>query len=115
MKRIKYTPDAAEKLREIKKTISQKYGTELATKTVKTITDAIRGLAEYEKKGIEVAKMFEIATDYRYLFVAKNYVFYRIEEQYIRIINIYNEREDFMWQLFGIDTTPQETLDYWKE
>ena len=47
MKRIKYTPDAAEKLREIKKTISQKYGTELATKTVKTITDAIRGLAEY--------------------------------------------------------------------
>ena len=68
----------------------------VGNKNGKTITDAIRGLAEYEKKGIEAAKMFEIATDYRYLFVAKNYVFYRIEEQYIRIINIYNEREDFM-------------------
>ena len=31
----------------------------------------------------------------------------------IRIINIYHEREDFMWLLFGIDTTPQETIDYW--
>ena len=27
----------------------------------------------------------------------------------------YNEKEDFMWLLFGIDTTPQETLDYWGE
>lgn len=115
MKKIKYTPDAADKLREIKKAISLQYGTDNAKKTVKTITDAIRGLCEYEKKGIEVAKMFDVATDCRYLFVSKNYVFYRIEEQYIRVINIYNEREDFMGQLFGIDMTPQETIDYWKE
>ena len=33
----------------------------------------------------------------------------------IRIINLYHEKEDFMWQLFGIDTTPQETIDYWNE
>ena len=25
------------------------------------------------------------------------------------------EEEDFMWQLFGIDTTPQDTIDYWNE
>ena len=23
------------------------------------------------------------------------------------------KKEDFMWQLFGIDTTPQDTIDYW--
>lgn len=115
MKKIKYTPDAADKLRNIKKEISQNYGSEVSKKTVQTIMNAIKGLCEYEKKGIEVAKMFDVDTDYRYLYVAKNYVFYRIEEQYIRVINIYNEREDFMWQLFGIDTTSQETLDYWKE
>ena len=33
----------------------------------------------------------------------------------IRIINLYHEKEDFMWQLFGIDTTPQDTIDYWDE
>ena len=105
MKKIQYTPDAADKLRELKKAISKEYGAESAQKIVKTITDAIRGLREYEEKGPEVSKMFDVVTDYRYLFVFKNYVFYRIEDEYIRIINLYHEKEDFIRQLFGIDTT----------
>ena len=40
MKKIKYTPDAAVKLRALKIAISQEYG----KKIVKSITDAIRGL-----------------------------------------------------------------------
>ena len=59
--------------------------------------------------------MFDIGTDYRYLYVSKNYILYRIEDEYIKIVNLYHEREDFMWQLFGVDTTPRETVDYWKE
>ena len=50
MKSIKYTPDAADKLRDIKREVSKQY-----------------------------------------------------------------EKEDFMWQLFGIETTPQETIEYWEE
>ena len=115
MKKIKYTPDAADKLRALKQVISQKYGSDIAKKIVKSITDAIRGLCNYEEKGPEVSKMFDVVSDYRYIFVSKNYVFYRIEEKYIRIINLYHEKEDFMWQLFGVDTTPKETIDYWNE
>ena len=114
MKKIKYTPDAADKLRELKKTISLQYGEDKAKDVIKKITDAIRGLCDNEKKGPEVARMLDVDTDYRYLVVSKNYVFYRIEDKYIRIINLYHEREDFMWQLFGIDTTLQETIDYWE-
>lgn len=87
----------------------------IVLKKVKSITDAIRELCDYEEKGSEVSKMFDIESDYRYIFVSKNYVFYRIEEKYIRIINLYHEKEDFMWQLFGVDTTLQETTDYWNE
>ncbi len=115
MKKIKYTPDAADKLREIKRAISQEYGTDVAKKIVESITGAIRGLRNYEDKGPEVSKMFNVVTDYRYLFVSKNYVFYRIEDKCIRIINLYHEKEDFMWQLFGVNTTPKETIDYWDE
>lgn len=115
MKKIKYTPDAADKLRAIKKAISQEYGTDKAKKIVKTITDAIRGLCDYGEEGSEVSKMFDVVTDYRYIFINKTYVFYRIEDKYILIINFYHEKEDFMWQLFGIDATPQETMDYWNE
>jgi len=115
LKKIKYTPDAADKLRELKKYISSEYGADTARKIVKNITDTIRGLSEYEEKGPEVSKIFGVSTDYRYIVISRNYIFYRIEDQYIKIINIYNEKEDFMWHLFGIDTTPQETIDYWNE
>lgn len=49
------------------------------------------------------------------LYVQYNYAFYRIEENVVRITDIFNKREDFMWKLFGIKTTTQETEDYWGE
>ena len=99
----------------LKSAISGEYGEDKAKKIIKSITDTIRGLCDYEEKGPEVSKMFDVVSDYRYIFVSRNYVFYRIEDKYIRIINLYHEKEDFMWQLFGIDTTPQDTIDYWDE
>ena len=31
------------------------------------------------------------------------------------IFEIFNEKDDFMYQLFGIVITSQETVDYWNE
>ena len=115
MKYIKYTPDAADKLRAINRGILLQYGSAKAKVVMGMITGAIRNLVETGEIGPSVEEMFGVACDYRYLFVARNYVFYKIEEECIKIINIYHEREDFMWLLFGIDTTPQETIDYWDE
>lgn len=115
MKQIKYSPDVADKLRSLKKTITMQYGRNKAQQIVGKIIKTIRELSNHEKMGISVEEVFGVKTDYRYLFVLKNYVFYRIGDKYIYVVNIYNEREDFMHQLFGIDTITQETLDYWKE
>lgn len=115
MKKIKYTPDAADKLRAINRAILLQYGSKKAKEIVGRITGAINVLLDNEQKGPSVEEIFGIPSDYRYLYVSRNYVFYSIESESIKIINIYNEKEDFMWLLFGIDTTPQETLDYWGE
>lgn len=115
MKKIKYTPDAADKLRSINRAILLQYGSKKAKEIIGSITGAIRGLVDNEQKGPSVEKIFGVTSDYRYIFVSRNYVFYSIESDCIRIINIYNEKEDFMWLLFGVDTTPQETFDYWEE
>jgi plasmid stabilization system protein ParE len=69
LKKIKYTPDAANKLRAIRKAIELEYGSESAQKIIKSIIDAIRELCIYEEKGPKVSKMFDIVTDYRYLYV----------------------------------------------
>ena len=115
MKKIKYTPDAAEKLRAINSAVTAQYGSKKAKEVVRKITGAIRGLTDNEQKGPSVEKMLDVSSDYRYIFVSKNYVFYRIEDECIKIINIYNEKEDFMWLLFGIDTIQKDTIDYWNE
>jgi len=66
-----------------------------------------------EKKGIAVFAMYNIECDYRYLYVSHNYVFYRIESEKIIIVEMFDERKDFMYKLFGISTRTQESIDYW--
>lgn len=66
-----------------------------------------------EKKGIAVSAMYNTECDYRYLYVSHNYVFYRIESEKIIIVEMFDERKDFMYKLFGISTRTQESIDYW--
>ncbi len=115
MKKIKYTPDATDKLRGINRRILMMYGRDKAKKIVGNIMNTINELAEYEYKGPSVESVLGVDSDYRYIYVNQNYIFYSVDEDYIKIINIYNEKEDFMWRLFGVNTTSQATLDFWDE
>ena len=55
MKKIKYTPDAADQLRALKSAISQEYSEDKAKKIIKSMTDTIRELCDYEEKGPKVS------------------------------------------------------------
>ena len=115
MKELKYSPDAVEKLHTIKKEIAERYGENVACRVLKRMTQSFRYLQYFEKKGQSVEKIFGIISEYRFLYAEHNYAFYRITEDSILIVDIYNEREDFMWKLFGIKTTSAETEEYWGE
>lgn len=115
MKELKYSPDYTEKVREIKKYIEFQFGSDVSKKVIKEIGTRVRSLLKYEQMGIFVRDMYGVDSDCLCMLVAKNYVFYRIESDYIYVINIYNEREDFMMDLFGIKSTSRETEDYWGE
>ena len=54
MKKIKYTPDAADKLRDMKSTITTQYGSKKAKEIVGEITKSIRGLAINEKNATKI-------------------------------------------------------------
>lgn len=115
MKKLQYSPDAIEKLHEIKQEITLKYGAGKAKSVIQEMTRAFRDLQQFENKGPSVENLIGIPCDYRMLYVQHNYAFYRIEGDVVRITDIFNEREDFMWKLFGIKSTTQETEDYWGE
>ncbi len=113
MKELQYSPDAIEKLREIEQDITIRYGQEKAKAVIREMTKAFRDLQQFENRGSSVENLIGIPCDYRMLYVQHNYAFYRIEHNAIRIIGIFNEREDFVWKLFGIKTVTQESEDYW--
>ena len=115
MKELEYSPDVREKLKQIKQYVTQKFGFDTANKVIQEMTRSLRDLQQFENKGIFVESVLGIPCDYRMLYVQHNYLFYQIQADVIKITDIYNEKEDFMWKLFGIKTTTRETEDYWEE
>ena len=105
--KIKYSPDAGDKLRQIKK----KAGMKTADKMMKEI----RGLMSNPRRCPTVENMLGIPNPYYFLHTESNYVFYRVDRDVIYVTDIYNEREDFMWKMFGIKLRSDESIDYWGE
>lgn len=115
MKKVEYSQIVRRKLKNLRTRLTGEFGAEVSRKCIKKITDAARGLEDFEEKGIYVLSMYGIECDYRYIYAGRNYLFYRIEGNKIIIAEMFDEREDFMYKLFGITTTTQESLDYWDE
>ena len=115
LKRLEYSPDAAQKLRNIKCDVTMNFGADVAKRVVSYMTKALRRLQKFEKSGISVEKTLGVPCDYLMVYTEHNYAFYKITEESIYIIDILHEREDFMWKLFGVRTTSKETEDYWDE
>lgn len=115
MKKVEYSQIVRRKLKALRGRLTSEFGSEVSRKSLKQITDAARGLENFAEKGVSVSSMYDIDCDYRYLYVGHNYLFYKIEKDKIIIAEMFDDREDFLYKLFGISTTSQESLDYWNE
>lgn len=102
-------------MHEIKQHVTDQYGSETAKTVLKKITQSFRSLQQFDSKGPLVQNLIGIPCDYRMLYVQHNYVFYKVEADTVWITDIYNEKEDFMWKLFGIKTISQESETFWEE
>ena len=102
MKKLVYSPDYKEKIVKLRQYLDLRFGMEVRKKTFKTINNRIHLLQRFESMGISVREVYDIDCDYFCVYVAKNYVFYKFDSDTIYIVNIYNEREDFMQKMFGV-------------
>lgn len=104
MPKLEYSPLALEDLQKIRDYIITNWGESTAIRILKKMTSSIRILEEYPLSGVDLGKVIDEPTDYRYLFIEKNYVFYRLEGNKIRVVRILNEQQDYIIQLFGVDS-----------
>lgn len=114
-RKIVYSEIALSKRKAIKKDIKERYGKERADKFSEHISKSIAELKKFPELGTSLRDKYDLDCDYYMLFIEQNYFFYRILDEMILVLEIFNEKEDFMYQLFGVVTTSQETLDYWDE
>lgn len=106
MPKLEYSPMALEDLQYIRDYIMANWGESIAKRILKKITADIRRLEIYPLSGVDLGKIIEVPTDYRYLYTEKNYIFYHLEVEKVRVVRILNEQQDYMQQLFGISTEP---------
>lgn len=115
MKQIEYSQVVRKKLHALKTYLTDEFGAAISQKSIKQITTSVRNLRKFPEKDIAVSAMYDIDCDYRYIYVSHNYLFYRIEEDKIIVVEMFDERENFMYKLFGISTTSQESVNYWDD
>ena len=114
-RKLVYSEIAFEKREAIKKKIKEDYGKERADIFSKHISKTLAKLKSFPDMGVSMRLKYGLDCDYCMMFIERNYFIYRVTEKEILILEIFNENEDFMRQMFGIVTTSQDTLDYWDE
>lgn len=118
MYEIIYSPVVQEKLADLKARLIELCGESLGNKRFADVIDSFEIRLTFSNTGIPVKTLYDVEAeyeDYYLMYSHKNYFLYHITENVVNVMEIYDEREDFARTLFGIDTTSQETLDYWRE
>lgn len=115
MSKLIYAPKALDDLQGIKAYVAEQFGDDKAKVCVKEIISTVRQLEIFPEEGSCLEDLIECPTDYHYLVVKPNYIFYRIEGNIVRIIRILNEKQDFLQILFGISSISKEGEKYWDD
>lgn len=55
MKKVEYSKIVRRKLKSLRACLTSEFGTEVSRKSIKQITDAARGLEDFEERGISVS------------------------------------------------------------
>ncbi|MBQ1517219.1 MAG: type II toxin-antitoxin system RelE/ParE family toxin [Clostridia bacterium] len=71
-----------------------------AHKLKTTLLKKISHLKENPEIGMKLSDKIDIESDYRYIIINKQIVFYQIHSDYIEIIRILDGRTDYMTHLF---------------
>ena len=108
MFKLDYAPRAMDDLARMKDFITSRHGADVAQKSLRRITTSARRLERFPEEGPSLAGLINISTDYRYLYVRPNYLFYRIEGNCVKIVRVLNERQDIYNFLFGLSTVTDE-------
>ena len=113
--KIRYSPEAYNDLESIKEYLDSEFGEKEEKKRLRAIINDLKRLQKYPETDIKLFERFGIITDYKCIYTNQNYAFYRVEDEFIKVVRILDVRRDFMYILLGVHMTSDESEDYWDE
>lgn len=101
MYKVQFSPLAKEDLMKIKVYLEEEFDVKVASEKIKQLLLSIKRFEAFPLMGRPLFNVIDIPTDYMYFVVDKNYVFYRLEQETVKIIRIIDTRRDYINVLFG--------------
>lgn len=114
MKKVIYSDTIIRKLQILKNFLAEEYSDKKSDIVLKDIMEKLDNLGIFSS-GESVEKRFGIKCDYMYLYIKPNFYFYNEQSEKIEILDMFNEKEDFIFALFNIPMRSQDSIDYWGE
>lgn len=98
---LQFSPLVIEDLIKIKAYLEEEFDSEIASEKVKRLLQSIKKFESFPLMGRPLMNIIDIPTDYLYFVTERNYVFYRLEQQTVKIIRIIDTRQNYISILFG--------------
>ncbi|MBQ9031037.1 MAG: type II toxin-antitoxin system RelE/ParE family toxin [Parasporobacterium sp.] len=115
MRQVEISRIVRKKLLSLKEDLTERFDENVAGKAITSLVSAMDSLGLFPEKGVSISSIYSLETDYCYLFSTHNYIVYRFDETTVTILQLFDERQDFMKTLFGLSGRTQESIDYWDE
>ena len=102
-------------LAKLKRDLLLSQGEEKASGTIKYILNALDNLGMFSSVGKNIRDTYNIdcPSNWFLLYVDKNYFVYSKTEKLITILKMYSNKQDFIYDLFGIEMRSEESKKYW--
>ena len=99
--RLFYRPAAVDDIESAADYIEQELKNPSAARKLKTnLVRSISLLKDNPELGMKLSEKFDVESDYRFIVVNKQIVFYEIQPDYIEIVRVLDGRTDYLTHLF---------------
>ena len=116
MREIIFEKEVQYKLADLKEKLVEIQGEQKAIKTMKGILEAIDNLGIYSiGKNIKDTYNIDCPDNWYLLYVNKNYFVFSKTDTRITVLKMYDNKQDYICDLFGIEMRSQESIDFWGE
>ena len=112
-----YSETVKDKLKILKDRLIAIQGEKKGTKTIRAIVSVLDNLGEFADTGISIKEKYDVdgPENWYLIYTNRNYFIYSKLDEQINVLEMYDNRQDFINELFGINMRSFESIRFWGE